>query len=310
MAEKKIKISQLPIADTLEGLYTIGVNALNKSVKVSLQFLKTAADRADTSAKKADEATTEATNAAANANEAARDARDEINRMTDLIESLPGASTTLEYVYPFKNETGYGGDYFVAKNLPDGRMLSEFSVWLFRDATVNRAHRVEGEDKRRREKVSGMIHPVHGQKIEPSSSSIIYRSNGWEHNFKTEFVPIVVPEEEQGFRLSLQALGDDLPSVTSINMGDLASQFFRNNNRTISLQMGRCRSRRIAIPDPWQDTSGSGKNKTITCRGIYLALMDGTTRISNYLRLDISVSLRMTSTDTAVITAGNVSRPR
>lgn len=34
MGVKKIKISELPLADTLVGLYTIGVNALNKSVKV------------------------------------------------------------------------------------------------------------------------------------------------------------------------------------------------------------------------------------------------------------------------------------
>ena len=40
MGVKKIKISALPLADTLVGLYTIGVNALNKSVKVSLEFLK------------------------------------------------------------------------------------------------------------------------------------------------------------------------------------------------------------------------------------------------------------------------------
>lgn len=36
MAIEKIKISELPLADTLVGLYTIGVNDMNKSVKVSM----------------------------------------------------------------------------------------------------------------------------------------------------------------------------------------------------------------------------------------------------------------------------------
>ena len=41
---KKKKISQLPLADSLVGLYTIGVNAANKSVKVSLEWLKKVSD--------------------------------------------------------------------------------------------------------------------------------------------------------------------------------------------------------------------------------------------------------------------------
>lgn len=68
MGVKKIKISALPLADTLVGLYTIGVNALNKSVKVSLEFLKTAADKANDAATAADKAKT----AAETATEAAK----------------------------------------------------------------------------------------------------------------------------------------------------------------------------------------------------------------------------------------------
>lgn len=68
MGVKKIKISALPLADTLVGLYTIGVNALNKSVKVSLEFLKTAADKANDAATAANKAKT----AAETATEAAK----------------------------------------------------------------------------------------------------------------------------------------------------------------------------------------------------------------------------------------------
>lgn len=41
---RKKKISQLPLSESLVGLYTIGVNAANKSVKVSLEWLKKVSD--------------------------------------------------------------------------------------------------------------------------------------------------------------------------------------------------------------------------------------------------------------------------
>jgi len=74
MGVKKIKISALPLADTLVGLYTIGVNALNKSVKVSLEFLKTAADKANDAATAANKAKTAAETATQEANTATENA--------------------------------------------------------------------------------------------------------------------------------------------------------------------------------------------------------------------------------------------
>lgn len=79
MGVKKIKISALPLADTLVGLYTIGVNALNKSVKVSLEFLKTAADKANDAATAANKAKT----AAKTATEAAKTATKNANTATE-----------------------------------------------------------------------------------------------------------------------------------------------------------------------------------------------------------------------------------
>lgn len=79
MGVKKIKISALPWADTLVGLYTIGVNALNKSVKVSLEFLKTAADKANDAATAANKAKT----AAETATEAAKTATKNANTATE-----------------------------------------------------------------------------------------------------------------------------------------------------------------------------------------------------------------------------------
>lgn len=59
MAIKKKKISELPLTESLVGLHTIGVDDENNSVKGGLEFVKTAADRADQSAQMADEATAE-----------------------------------------------------------------------------------------------------------------------------------------------------------------------------------------------------------------------------------------------------------
>lgn len=93
---KKVKISELPLASTLRGLFTLGTDNLNRSVKVSLEFVEenvneaveyantaaqTAQDaasaanikasNAQTAADNADAKATLATNAATNANEKA-----------------------------------------------------------------------------------------------------------------------------------------------------------------------------------------------------------------------------------------------
>lgn len=70
MAIKKKKISEFPLAKTLIGLFSIGVDSENKSVKVSLEFLKTSADNADDAAKSANTATTKANEATALAKKA------------------------------------------------------------------------------------------------------------------------------------------------------------------------------------------------------------------------------------------------
>lgn len=69
MAIKKIKISVLTLCSDLKGLYTLGVDAANKSVKVSLEFIQTAYDNAV-------KATAEAINATKAANKATSDVRE------------------------------------------------------------------------------------------------------------------------------------------------------------------------------------------------------------------------------------------
>lgn len=81
MAIVKKKISELPICATLVGLWTIGVDSTNRSVKVSLEFIKKAYDDvvkatsdAITATKNAASATTSANSAATSASTAATSA--------------------------------------------------------------------------------------------------------------------------------------------------------------------------------------------------------------------------------------------
>lgn len=80
MAIKKTKkISELPLVSSLVGLYTIGVDAANRSVKISLEWLKKASDDVVQTITDANKATGNANTAAANANKAT----DEANKAAD-----------------------------------------------------------------------------------------------------------------------------------------------------------------------------------------------------------------------------------
>lgn len=71
---KKIKISELPLYNSLKGLFTIGTDKDNRSVKVSLEFIEEqteeAVSKADTATEAAIKAKQEADTASQNANDA------------------------------------------------------------------------------------------------------------------------------------------------------------------------------------------------------------------------------------------------
>lgn len=77
MATKR-RISELPLCETFKGLFTIGVDALNHSVKVSLEFIdktvSTLKSSVETAVKNAETATLSANTAAGNANTATSNA--------------------------------------------------------------------------------------------------------------------------------------------------------------------------------------------------------------------------------------------
>lgn len=95
MATKK-KISELPLCETFKGLFTIGVDALNHSVKVSLEFIdKTISSMkssVETAVKNAEKATSSANTAAGNANTATSNANAATNATQKATENCTKAT--------------------------------------------------------------------------------------------------------------------------------------------------------------------------------------------------------------------------
>lgn len=95
MATKK-KISELPLCETFKGLFTIGVDALNHSVKVSLEFIdKTVSSMkssVETAVKNAEKATSSANTAAGNANTATSNANAATNATQKATENCTKAT--------------------------------------------------------------------------------------------------------------------------------------------------------------------------------------------------------------------------
>lgn len=80
MGLKRIKISELTLSDNLKGLYTIGVKLINgvqTSVKVSLEHIQTAYEKAVAATKKAETAANDANTAAGNADTQADRAKEQ-----------------------------------------------------------------------------------------------------------------------------------------------------------------------------------------------------------------------------------------
>lgn len=101
---KKLKISELPLVSSLKGLFTIGVDNQNRSVKVSLQFVEdktteavsnadTATKRATASADAADKSKNEADTAA----QAAKEATDAAKTATaETVQATQAANEAIE----------------------------------------------------------------------------------------------------------------------------------------------------------------------------------------------------------------------
>lgn len=104
----KKKISELPLADSLKGLYTIGykiIDGIKTSVKVSLEDIQTAYQDVVNAIKKSEEATSNANNAAVTAEEKATAA----NTAAQDAEKVANNPTYIgkdHYVYVYNKDTG------------------------------------------------------------------------------------------------------------------------------------------------------------------------------------------------------------
>lgn len=140
----KKKISELPECATFKGLWTIGVNALNKSVKVSLEYIQavvdgmksatkdateatsaanSAAQTADNAAQRTQAATTAANTATANANNAAAEANaakedcEEVIAAAAELEPLNLVPTAMTVEYPSRLLVGNMAENFIRATL-------------------------------------------------------------------------------------------------------------------------------------------------------------------------------------------------
>lgn len=119
MGLKRIKISELTLADSLKGLYTIGVklvNGVQTSVKVSLEHIQTAYENAVTATNKANQAASKADSSrlAIEANElerqGAEEERDEAETLRDKAEEQRVANEEAREQASKKYLTTTGGD--------------------------------------------------------------------------------------------------------------------------------------------------------------------------------------------------------
>jgi len=90
---KKIKISELPLYQSLKGLFTIGTDADNRSVKVSLEFIETQTQEAVKGAETATAAANKAAGLADEATTAAKAAADEATTAAAAATKATAAAT-------------------------------------------------------------------------------------------------------------------------------------------------------------------------------------------------------------------------
>lgn len=87
---KKIKVSELPLCSTLKGLFTLGTDKDNRSVKVSLEFIK---EETDAAVKNAQDATAAAVSNAQAATTAANTAKQNANAAASAANTAAGKAT-------------------------------------------------------------------------------------------------------------------------------------------------------------------------------------------------------------------------
>lgn len=91
---KKIKISELPLYQSLKGLFVMGTDVNNRSVKVNLEFIETETTQAVSDAQKATTAASTAAGLATEATKAAQSSAAAAQKATENAQAAAGQAST------------------------------------------------------------------------------------------------------------------------------------------------------------------------------------------------------------------------
>lgn len=91
---KKIKISELPLYQSLKGLFVMGTDVNNRSVKVNLEFIETETTQAVSDAQKAATAASSAAGLASEATKAAQSSAAAAQKATENAQAAAGQAST------------------------------------------------------------------------------------------------------------------------------------------------------------------------------------------------------------------------
>ena len=152
---KKIKISELPLFNSLRGLFTIGTDSENRSVKVSLEFVEDKTNEAVIKAHEAtyaalsakaetEEATSNAQDATEKANTATSNAEEAARMAAEATEDAVRATGKADSAAAYATKTADDAAEYAKKTADDASMQSTKAAEEAKKATENAEKATEG----------------------------------------------------------------------------------------------------------------------------------------------------------------------
>ena len=152
---EKIKISELPLFNSLRGLFTIGTDSANRSVKVSLEFVEDKTNEAVIKAHEAtyaalsakaetEEATSNAQDATEKANTATSNAEEAARMAAEATEDAVRATGKADSAAAYATKTADDAAEYAKKTADDASMQSTKAAEEAKKATENAEKATEG----------------------------------------------------------------------------------------------------------------------------------------------------------------------
>lgn len=152
---EKIKISELPLSNSLRGLFTIGTDSGNRSVKVSLEFVEDKTNEAVIKAHEAtyaalsakaetEEATSNAQDATEKANTATSNAEEAARMAAEATEDAVRATGKADSAAAYATKTADDAAEYAKKTADDASMQSTKAAEEAKKATENAEKATEG----------------------------------------------------------------------------------------------------------------------------------------------------------------------